>query len=540
MHPLSRLAALPIALAAFAHSPAAGAESSNCHTVQGISSSFVWCENDVTRMSPADQQKLVMPSPMQWPDAPSNPVQTMDLPAAPTDSYFNWHNVDGNDWMTPPRNQKSCGSCFVFGSIAALESQLKVTTDNPLLDIDLSEQAVIACIPVGSCATGGIAEEVGLRLQMYGVPDEACYPYLAEEGNCSDVCTDWKERRVLVESVNISVIPWTEPKLKAQLVLTPIVAQMQVFSDFNGYKSGVYSRSETAEPGGWHIVTLVGWDDSDFSWIVRNSWGSTWGDGGYFKISRAFDPKVLFAAHIVHFGIKESQTPGVPCLSASNTKFSAEKGQQGTHEVNVSNCGRLGNVNVKIANGLPSWLTASLDKTNLTVGQVTKLKLVADTTSLKVGTHEADVELRGGPGISTLHVVLDVKTPAPNLDGGLPEGSDEPDAAPEAAADDAASTTNAPPPILDGGLPESSDEPDAEPEAAPDDAASTTDAPPPITKPADPPDASRPTPVDPEPSDDNSGCGCVVAGARSPSTLWVCLGAFGGALGLWLARRRRS
>jgi C1A family cysteine protease len=59
---------------------------------------------------------------------------------------------------------------------------------------------------------------------------------------------------------------------------------MLVYEDFIFYKGGVY-KHVTGEQLGGHAITLVGWDDQDQAWIVRNSWGEGWGEEGYFRIA---------------------------------------------------------------------------------------------------------------------------------------------------------------------------------------------------------------------------------------------------------------
>jgi C1A family cysteine protease len=59
---------------------------------------------------------------------------------------------------------------------------------------------------------------------------------------------------------------------------------MYVFQDFFAYRSGVYSHV-TGNLAGGHCVTLIGYDDAQQCWIGKNSWGTGWGDGGYFKIA---------------------------------------------------------------------------------------------------------------------------------------------------------------------------------------------------------------------------------------------------------------
>ncbi len=495
MRKLSLLIALPFVLAIVAPTSTASAEPPGCRTVQGASSSFLWCENHLTKMSPAERSARLMPAPYV-PDPSLLKPETRDLPnGVPTDPAFSWHDDGGDDWMTPVRDQKSCGSCFVFGTLGALEGQLKVATGNPWIDVDLSEQSVISCIALGSCGSGGTAEEVGNRLKNEGATDEACYPYLATDGTCADLCGDWKERRVLIDDWHMSWLPWSVEEIKAQLVKTPVISQMQVYTDFYGYKTGVYSRADSAKADGWHVVTIVGWDDADNSWIARNSWGDDWGDGGYFKITRETDctltlQGLCFALHVNYLDVDPSTTPGMPCLQESELHLHARVGEQDTGSVEVSNCGKAWSVDIE-SEPVPSWLEATLGDPSLGAGQSTDLNVVASAASLDAGSHEALVRLRGGPGVSTLRVVFEVEAvPEPK-----PEPGPEP--GPEAGVEPG---------------PEAGPQPgsDAGPEGGVAVRSGTA------------------------PEDDGCGCGVVGSVPRRIGA-WLALGL----AGLWFARRRR-
>ncbi|MCL2823172.1 MAG: hypothetical protein FWD57_04210 [Polyangiaceae bacterium] len=498
MRRLSIAAAASLSLACIVTiSTGASADDANCHVEEGISSSFVWCENDLTKMPEVDRAARLASGPMQSSgssgDQSIDRPKKRDLPGAPTDPAFDWRNVDGDNWLTPVRDQASCGSCFVFGTLASFESQLKFSTGNPSVDFDLSEQHVIACVPAGNCKGGGIAEEVGLYLRTSGVSDEACYPYAAKDGDCSKKCSDWTSRRVFIERMDFSTLPWAEAEIKSALMQGPVIVNMQVYSDFYGYKSGVYSRGTSAKKEGWHMVTLVGWDDSDKSWIVRNSWGKSWGENGYFKISRnpdclVFVTGVCFASHVATIQIDPEKTPGVPCLSSTEVKLHATVGETATGTFDISNCGRAGDV--KIATTSPSWLTSHIEKPTLAVDESTTVTIEASAAALKAGTHTANLQFKGGPGISTMRVVFDVD-PKPE-----PDPPDPPPPEPSDAGTDLPTTVPVPPDPVD---------PEPEPSAEAQEAESS------------------------------SGGGCATA--PSSSGFGMCIGL--GIAGIWLATRRR-
>jgi hypothetical protein len=115
------------------------------------------------------------------------------------------------------------------------------------------------------------------------VPDEACFPYasgrLGEDQSSSQACKD-RAGRVLKITGSSSV---SASEAKKALQNGPLMTTMTVYEDFMLYTGGVY-QYVTGKALGGHAVTIVGYDDAAQAWIVRNSWGESWGEGGYFRI----------------------------------------------------------------------------------------------------------------------------------------------------------------------------------------------------------------------------------------------------------------
>jgi len=63
----------------------------------------------------------------------------------------------------------------------------------------------------------------------------------------------------------------------------PVTVHFEVFSDFYSYHSGVYKHVSGSSEG-WHAVAFVGWSNTDSCWIVKNSWGTDWGEDGWFRV----------------------------------------------------------------------------------------------------------------------------------------------------------------------------------------------------------------------------------------------------------------
>jgi len=199
--------------------------------------------------------------------------------ALPTD--FDWRSNSGANWMTSVKNQGGCGSCVAFGAVGATEAQYRIAANSPGWDVDLSEQHLFSC-GGGQCGYGWYISAALNRLRDYGTPDEACFPYAAQDRSCSGGCADWQSRAF--EIASWSWVANNPSALEAALMNGPLVAGFTVYRDFYAYHGGVYHWDHVSQAVGGHAIVIVGYDSNEQYWIVKNSWGSYWGEGGYFRI----------------------------------------------------------------------------------------------------------------------------------------------------------------------------------------------------------------------------------------------------------------
>ena len=204
------------------------------------------------------------------------PLRTFEGSAAAPPA-FDWRSLDG---VTPVTNQGGCGSCWAFAAVAQLESFARIY-DTRILD--LSEQAVIDCNPYGSDCGGGWMQAAYYVFRNYGAVSEACIPYTASDGHpCTQTSCEPQAKISGYAEVSTSITAIKQ----AIYDYGPVTTAFYVHNDFYQYTGGCWDYDYDYTPN--HAMLIVGWDDSACgpagAWIVKNSWGPNWGDGGYAYI----------------------------------------------------------------------------------------------------------------------------------------------------------------------------------------------------------------------------------------------------------------
>ncbi|GAB1287845.1 Cathepsin S [Apodemus speciosus] len=196
------------------------------------------------------------------------------------------------DWrekgcVTDVKYQGSCGSCWAFSAVGALEGQLKLKTGKL---VSLSAQNLVDCSSEEKyrnkgCGGGFMTEAFQYIIDNGGIESEASYPYKAMDEKCH---YDSKNRAATC-SRYIELPFGNEDALKEAVATKgPVsVAIDASHSSFFLYKSGVYDDPSCTEEVN-HGVLVVGYgtlDGKDY-WLVKNSWGLHFGDQGYIRMAR--------------------------------------------------------------------------------------------------------------------------------------------------------------------------------------------------------------------------------------------------------------
>ena len=234
---------------------------------------------------------------------------------------IDWRDMNGTNWLGPVMNQGNCGSCVAFATIGTLEAQVSIATGASWLKPQFSTQALFAC-GGGACERGWMPSSAASYVKRNGVVDNACAPYTMgsnnEDVSCKQFCQNQTARTYKVSGsyAPTGIFSTSVQKLKDALKKGPVVTSMTVYEDFLTYSSGIYKSVSSHSVGG-HAVSIVGFNDQERYWIVRNSWGSDWGEKGFVKIS--WDDKSGIGNSTIGFDIStESNTVSITSPSEND------------------------------------------------------------------------------------------------------------------------------------------------------------------------------------------------------------------------------
>jgi RHS repeat-associated protein len=214
--------------------------------------------------------------------APTGREKVIVSPAVSVPLRLDWRNYNGTSYVTPVKDQGQCASGWAFATTAALESNALIAGNTPGIPLDLSEQALASCSGAGNCH-GGRMDFASDFIRDVGLPPENCYPYTSIDSFCSDTCPEWPGMTYTMSDW-YRVDPTIESIRYSLYNYGPLVVLMAVHTDFFYYGSGVYTHAWGSLEG-YHSALIVGYDDAGQYFVVKDSWGTDWGENGYLRIA---------------------------------------------------------------------------------------------------------------------------------------------------------------------------------------------------------------------------------------------------------------
>ncbi|MBQ3677696.1 MAG: hypothetical protein II926_10100 [Bacteroidales bacterium] len=181
-----------------------------------------------------------------------------------------YRDFHGQNWITSVKDQRSCGSCAIFSLIATTESLFNLH-NNRLWDLDLSEQELISCNPMGNCRSGWSPFNTSNYIRNNGIVEETLFSYgNSDTISCIASLQNMIPRYYISDFEDYGIISSTQYIDTLQKLLV----------QYGPISSGIDSLT--------HAMSLVGYytdsTDSSIIWIFKNSWGNTWGENGFVNI----------------------------------------------------------------------------------------------------------------------------------------------------------------------------------------------------------------------------------------------------------------
>lgn len=184
------------------------------------------------------------------------------------------------------KDQGQCGSCWAFSSTGALESAYHIKMHKGTQPVSqYSEQQLVDCVKSCLGCNGGWPGHSFYYYESHGAYYENNYPYTATQGDCTYEAS--KASNVGV-STYTKVTPDSFEALQTAIVLQPISILIAAATNyFQSYTQGVLTNAYLCGTEMDHAVLAVGYGQEDGTnyFLVKNSWGSSWGEGGYVKIA---------------------------------------------------------------------------------------------------------------------------------------------------------------------------------------------------------------------------------------------------------------
>jgi cathepsin X len=236
--------------------------------------------------------------------AEASRVDVSTLPA-----YWDVRDVNGVTLASITRNQHIptyCGSCWAHATSSALSDRIALARNGRFPEIDLSPQVLVDCVTGNGTrgCNGGDPTAAYAWIAENGLTDETCQNYLAKDGACDafHVCqtcdppfgesrgcyavTPPTNRVYGIEAHG--VVRGEEGMLREIFANGPIACGVCVTDAFEAYEGGIFSDA-TGCVDQDHEISIAGFgttSDGVKYWIGRNSWGSYWGEAGWFRIVR--------------------------------------------------------------------------------------------------------------------------------------------------------------------------------------------------------------------------------------------------------------
>jgi cathepsin C len=240
---------------------------------------------------------------------------------------FDWRSKDGHSWLTPVVTQGDCGSCYTISTVHMLTARNKIrsgSTKEPSFSVSFP----LYCSEYNQGCDGGYGFLQSKWTEDVGLVPESCAPFSEGGGSCqiASGCNlgNKRYRATGHHYVGGYYGGADADNIRKELVEHgPVVMSFEPKEDFMYYKEGVYKSGPEKLHQEWeqvdHAVLLMGYgmDKTTPYWTMQNSWGTDWGEDGYFRMQRGNDESGCESIVVSADVIQEDSNPVLDSFIAS-------------------------------------------------------------------------------------------------------------------------------------------------------------------------------------------------------------------------------
>lgn len=210
-------------------------------------------------------------------------MQVQGPPGPP--ASFTWNKTSTFNTVAPVVSQGQCGSCYAFAAVGAVHSAHVIQHGQVAIERP-SPQQIVDCSTANFGCDGGWAHEAYQYIKdKNGIASWSQYPYTALDGNCTMEPTPG-----LMGVASYTIVPWhSASALKSAIWISPVALTICGSSSyFQNYAGGVMTNATACGECSDHQVLAVGWGfvGTTAVWYIQNSWGTSWGMGGFGILKR--------------------------------------------------------------------------------------------------------------------------------------------------------------------------------------------------------------------------------------------------------------
>lgn len=213
-------------------------------------------------------------------------------------AVVDWRNRFGVNWLASVQNQGSCQSCSFFGVAALVETQVRIEhgywskrSEGDIRDGDFSSTLPGRVITASQfCAQSASVIEPLLFAEIYGAADPDCFPYSTNVPDPYTPCADREGRTTKIPKY--TSVGSLEDQKNWLYLQGPLIASLDFPNDLQNPKTGTPGKGVYRAPTSpvplatvGHTWLIVGYDDNQGAWIVRNQYSTSWGDNGYLLVA---------------------------------------------------------------------------------------------------------------------------------------------------------------------------------------------------------------------------------------------------------------